>query len=121
MLAGLRQSGHDPTPLLEKAGIVLTPDGVDGQRIPVARYAELYNLINRELDDEGFGLFSLPIRVGAFSSADLLAHARAHRTTAKRPMPVGPSDQWNPAGGFGVYACRSGLAFRNVTVRSLSQ
>lgn len=66
MLAGLRQSGHDPTPLLEKAGIVLTPDGVDGQRIPVARYAELYNLINRELDDEGFGLFSLPIRIGAF-------------------------------------------------------
>lgn len=66
MLAGLRQSGHDPAPLLEKAGIVLAPDGAGEQRIPLARYAELYNLINRKLDDEGFGLFSSPIRVGAF-------------------------------------------------------
>ncbi|MBL8397289.1 MAG: AraC family transcriptional regulator [Candidatus Accumulibacter sp.] len=66
MLAGLRQAGRDPAPLLEKAGITLPDAGNAAQRIPVDRYAELYNLINDELDDEGFGLFSSPIRVGTF-------------------------------------------------------
>lgn len=32
----------------------------------MARYAALYRLINERLDDEGFGLFSRPLRRGAF-------------------------------------------------------
>jgi hypothetical protein len=35
-------------------------------RIPVARYAALYRLINDSLDDEGFALFSRPLRRGSF-------------------------------------------------------
>ncbi len=35
-------------------------------RIPVARYATLYRLINERLDDEGFALFSRPLRRGSF-------------------------------------------------------
>ncbi|HMW18495.1 MAG TPA: AraC family transcriptional regulator [Accumulibacter sp.] len=66
MLAGLQKLGRNPASLLEKAGIPLLNNGNEAQRIPVDRYAELYNLINAELDDEGFGLFSLPIRVGTF-------------------------------------------------------
>jgi AraC-like DNA-binding protein len=60
MLAGLRRQGRDARPLLAAAGIE------PGQRVPVERYAALYNLLNRELDDEGFGLFSQPLRVGSF-------------------------------------------------------
>lgn len=66
MLAGLPRSGHATDPLLLRAGI--TPDVLNdpAARIPVERYAALYNLINQELDDEGFGLFSTPMRVGSF-------------------------------------------------------
>jgi len=38
------------------------PDG----RVPVRSYAELYNLTVAELQDEGFALFSAPVRLGAF-------------------------------------------------------
>lgn len=63
MLAGLQRQGRDPAPLLVAAGI----SGIDsGRRVPVDRYAALYNLINRELDDEAFGLFAQPLRVGSF-------------------------------------------------------
>jgi hypothetical protein len=60
MLAGLQHAGRDPALLLERAHIAAQVLNDPQARIPVARYAELYNLINRELDDEGFGLFSLP-------------------------------------------------------------
>ena len=66
MLAGLQQAGRDTAPLLERAHIAPETLHEPSARIPVDRYAELYNLINRELDDEGFGLFSLPIRAGSF-------------------------------------------------------
>ena len=66
MLAGLRHAGRDTAPLLERAHIASEVLSDPSARIPVDRYAELYNLINDELDDEGFGLFSVPIRVGAF-------------------------------------------------------
>ena len=62
-----------------------------------------------------------PALVGTFTAAELNTHAKVLRNAEDRPLPVGPSDRWNPSGGLGVYACRSGLAFRNVTVRSLSE
>jgi AraC-like DNA-binding protein len=66
MLAGLEHAGRDTAPLLERAHISTQVLRDPQARVPVDRYAELYNLINRELDDEGFGLFSLPIRTGSF-------------------------------------------------------
>jgi len=63
MLAGLARRRIDPAPLLAAADI----DIADGaSRIPVDRYAALYNLLNRRLDDEGFGLFTQPMRIGSF-------------------------------------------------------
>lgn len=63
MLAGLGRLGRDPAPFLAATGIDIADSA---SRIPIDRYAALYNLINRELDDEGFGLFSQPMRVGSF-------------------------------------------------------
>lgn len=63
MLAGLRRRGLDAEPLLRTAGI---DPAESASRIPLAQYAALYNLINRRLDDEGFGLFSQPMRGGSF-------------------------------------------------------
>lgn len=63
MLAGPLRAGHDPAPWLAVTGI----DPTDPQgRIPIARYAALYNFINHELGDEAFGLFSEPMRLGSF-------------------------------------------------------
>jgi AraC-like DNA-binding protein len=63
MLAGLARRHLDPGHLLSAAGIDIADTA---SRIPVERYATLYNLINHELDDEGFGLFSQPMRCGSF-------------------------------------------------------
>lgn len=63
MLAGIRRREIDPTPLLAIAGINIADTA---SRIPVTQYATLYNLINRHLDDEGFGLFTQPMRAGSF-------------------------------------------------------
>ena len=63
MLAGVIHAGHDPAPLLAATGIDLAEPA---SRIPIERYAALYNLINQELDDEGFGLFSRPLPCGTF-------------------------------------------------------
>lgn len=63
MLAGLARRNIDPAPLLHAAGVDLADPA---RRIPVERYAALYNLLNRELDDEGFALFAQPMRVGSF-------------------------------------------------------
>jgi AraC-like DNA-binding protein len=63
MLAGLARHGRDPAPLLAATGIDLADPA---SRIPIDRYAALYNRINRELDDEGFGLFAQPMRGGSF-------------------------------------------------------
>ena len=63
MLSGMLRHGRDPTPLLAAAGIELADSAT---RVPVDRYARLYNLVIDALADEGFGLFSLPMRPGAF-------------------------------------------------------
>ena len=63
MLAGLVRRRIDPTPLLAATDIDIADTA---SRIPIERYAALYNRLNRELDDEGFGLFAQPMRVGSF-------------------------------------------------------
>lgn len=72
MLAGLARRGRDPAPLLAAAGI--DPGGLadPGGRIPLTAYAELYNRVAADLDDEAFGLFATPLRCGSF---ELLARA----------------------------------------------
>ncbi len=52
--------------LLEHADIATSVLHDRQSRIPVARYAALYRLINERLDDEGFALFSRPLRRGSF-------------------------------------------------------
>ncbi len=66
MLAGLEGRGVAARPLLERAGIAAGALDDPSARVPVERYAALYKLLNEELDDEGFGLFSAPMRVGSF-------------------------------------------------------
>ncbi|HMT79874.1 MAG TPA: AraC family transcriptional regulator [Azonexus sp.] len=63
MLAGLKKRKIDPVPLLQTTGIDIADTA---SRIPIDRYAALYNRLNHELDDEGFGLFTQPMRVGSF-------------------------------------------------------
>lgn len=63
MLAGMVRQGADTGPLLARFGI----DHADpASRIPIERYAALYNSVIDALDDEGFGLFSQPMRRGSF-------------------------------------------------------
>lgn len=64
--AGLSRCGADAGALLDRAGLASQQLGKPDARIPVARYAALYRLINERLDDEGFGLFSRPLRRGSF-------------------------------------------------------
>ena len=66
MLSGVRRRGIDPGALLQAAGVdrrVLTDPGA---RIPAESYAALYNTVVRALDDEGFGIFATPLRLGTF-------------------------------------------------------
>jgi AraC-like DNA-binding protein len=66
IISGLARSGASPQAILEHAGIATDLLGSPDARIPVARYAALYRQINERLDDEGFGLFSRPLRRGTF-------------------------------------------------------
>lgn len=77
MLAGMTRAGQDPVPLVRALGI--DPAELDDAtaRIPIAAYAELYNRVAAALDDEAFGLFSVPMRCGSFeflARANLGAH-----------------------------------------------
>jgi AraC-like DNA-binding protein len=66
ILAGIGRTGLSPRELLEHAGIASDLIHQRNARVPVARYAALYRLINEQLDDEGFALFSRPLRRGSF-------------------------------------------------------
>ena len=79
MLAGLIRRRIDPASLLAVTDIDIADTA---SRIPIDHYAALYNRLNHELDDEGFGLFAQPMRVGSFEflcrgclSAQTLAEA----------------------------------------------
>ncbi len=81
MLAGLARRKINPTPMLAAENIDIADTA---KRIPIDRYAALYNRLNRELDDEAFNLFAQPMRVGSFEflcrgclSAPTLAEALA--------------------------------------------
>ena len=63
MLAGLRRRNIDPAPHLAACAIDIADPA---SRIPLDRYAALYNRLARELDDEAFALFAQPMRGGSF-------------------------------------------------------
>jgi len=66
MLAGLVARNIDFSQALTAAGI--RPDILSdpAARVPLADYAALYDGLVRQLDDEGFALFSAPLRLGTF-------------------------------------------------------
>ena len=66
ILSGVSRAGLTAENLLEHAEIATHLLHDRSARIPVARYAELYRLINESLDDEAFALFSRPLRRGSF-------------------------------------------------------
>ena len=81
MLAGSARHGVATTGVLHELGIDIADTA---SRIPIDRYAALYNRLNHLLDDEGFALFAQPMRVGSFEflcrgclSAPTLAEALA--------------------------------------------
>ena len=66
ILSGVSRAGLVPGALLEHAEIATELLHDRTARVPVARYAALYRLINESLDDEGFALFSRPLHRGSF-------------------------------------------------------
>ena len=64
MLAGAPRRGHDPRVLLAGVDLPATLLDTPGARVPLARYAALYDHVVRALEDEGFGLFERPLRPG---------------------------------------------------------
>lgn len=66
LLSGANARGADVAPFLEAAGIPRDTLRGAQARVPIARYVALYNAVARGLDDEGFALFSTPLRAGTF-------------------------------------------------------
>lgn len=66
MLAGCMARGMPWQAWLEHAEIAIDILETSENRIPLPRYAALYNHVTTQLDDEGFGLFSVPLRGGCF-------------------------------------------------------
>jgi AraC-like DNA-binding protein len=66
LVSGLGLRGIDPLPLLRSAGVAETSLADRDARVPIDGYVALYNAVARHLDDEGFGLFSTPMRAGSF-------------------------------------------------------
>jgi AraC-like DNA-binding protein len=83
MLAGVRRVGLTAEDLLRRAEIATSLLDDPAARVPVARYATLYRLINESLDDEGFALFSRPLRRGSF---EFLCRAALSATTLEQAL-----------------------------------
>lgn len=66
LLSGMAARGLDPTGLLAEAGLEEKVLRDRDARVPIAAYVALYNAVVRELGDEGFALFSAPLRRGTF-------------------------------------------------------
>lgn len=66
MLAGMRTRGENLETVLHAAGIAKATMDDPGARVPLRSYAALYKSVTHHLGDEAFGLFSLPMRPGAF-------------------------------------------------------
>lgn len=66
MLAGASAQGRDPEQLAAEVGIDAALLADHAARVPLAHYAALYNHVAATLDDEAFGLFPQPMRVGSF-------------------------------------------------------
>ena len=66
MLAGLRARGLYADPLLEEIGANPGLLAQSGARVPLDDYATLYNAVVRATGDEGFAIFSQPLRSGTF-------------------------------------------------------
>lgn len=64
MLSGLAARGIDVKALLAEAGIAPAVLTDVKARVPLTSYAALYNAVVREMDDEGFGLFSGKLKPG---------------------------------------------------------
>jgi AraC-like DNA-binding protein len=66
LVSGLRLRGIDPRPLLRSAGVAEASLADPDARVPIGGYVALYNAVAHHLDDEGFALFSTPMRIGSF-------------------------------------------------------
>jgi hypothetical protein len=100
MLAGMLRRNIDPAPCWPGSTSILQtrPAG------PLDRYARLYNLVIRELDDEGFGLFAHPW--GGQLRVPVPRHAR-RPDPGRRPRP-GPALPRHRAARPGGEHLRSG-------------
>lgn len=66
LLAGPVALGKNPAHWLTKCGSTIEQYQRGVTRLSLKNYAQLYNLIAEDLDDEAFGLFSTPLRCGTF-------------------------------------------------------
>lgn len=105
MLSGMLRRNINLAPLLAGLDINLADAA---SRVPVDRYATLYNLVIGELQDEAFGLFSTPMRPGSFeflcrgmlgapTLADALDRARRFLSIVLPDLAVGVLRQDNRA------------------------
>ena len=83
ILSGVSRAGLVPETLLDHAEIATQLLHDRTARVPVARYAALYRLINESLDDEGFALFSRPLHRGSF---EFLCRAVLSATNLKEAL-----------------------------------
>lgn len=66
LVSGLAAKGYDPTVALKHCGMTVDDLKNPNIRMSLAGYADFYNMIATEVDDEGFDLFSAPLRSGTF-------------------------------------------------------